>query len=118
MKLIQALKYKNITIMDIVQYISRFIPPTITVADITYQFQIFINHAHYDIRFCYYNEYKKGKADRFKYLVENINSDKSLMDELKELRLQLRSDGLLDGDYATPEGYTVAKYKKWITKGQ
>lgn len=99
---------------SIIEYLSTFIPPSITVDGYEYQFQLFINHPHYDIRICYTNESLPFNVDAFKYLTENIDSDIDLLNSLKTLRESLRKDGLLIGDYATEEGYTKNKYEEWI----
>jgi hypothetical protein len=96
--------------MDIVKFIFRYIPPTITVDGFEYQFQMFINHAHYDFRFCYYCELRK----KFMCLYENISSDAELIECLKQLREWLHEKKLLTGDYAEPGGYRKAIYNAWL----
>lgn len=96
--------------MDIVKYLFRYIPPSLTIQGELYQFQIFINHPHYDLRFCY----STLDGDKFKYLVENIDNEKELLQDLKTLRAWLKRDGALDDDYASPQGYTQKKYRQWI----
>ena len=101
----------------IVEYLSTFIPRSIKKDGVDYDFQIFINHAHYDVRFCYdVGEYSVEGKPPFLYLFENIDSDEDLIDSLKQLREMLKRDGLLEDDYATDEGYTKEKYEKWLTE--
>jgi hypothetical protein len=93
--------------MDIIRYLSTYIPREIEVDGKSYFFSLFINHPHYDIRFSYGNE----DADpSFHYLYENIDSETSLMECLADLRIRLQERGLLRGGYATPEGYSTDKY--------
>jgi hypothetical protein len=96
---------------DIVKYLSQWIPPRIQFDGREYEFKLFINHAHYDIRFCY--EYNGENSD-FIFLVENIDNQKELLRDLKELRERLLRGGYLDGDYASSEGYSYSKYEKWM----
>lgn len=107
-------------IMDIILYLSKYIPREIEVNGKGYVFQIFINHAHYDIRFCYYSDeiYNSRKRDipYFLYLVENISSQDELLHDLKWLRKQLKKDGILKGDYAKPGGYSRKLFNEWTNK--
>jgi hypothetical protein len=101
--------------MDLVTYLSKYIPPFIETGGEMYIFQIFINHAHYDIRFCYdAKRYSKSGSPSFLYLVENISSQKELLNDLKWLRKQLKKDGYLTGDYGKPGGYTKKSYHEHI----
>lgn len=95
--------------MDVIKYIFRYIPQFIIKDGKEYHFIMFINHAHYDFRFCY----ETFDKEHFCYLVENIGSQAELLNDLKWLRSELKKDGLLDSDYATPEGYTYKKYLEW-----
>lgn len=100
----------------IIDYINQWIPPFIEVNGKMYLFKMFNNHAHYDFRVCY----DAGNDDRgfgdFLFLFENIDSDSDLLDTLKQLRQELKNQNLLDGDYATDEGYTKEKYLQWYNE--
>ncbi len=103
--------------VGIIPFLFRWIPPFIEHEGRTYQFQMFINHAHYDFRICY----DCGDDDAepsFTFLCENIASDDDLLVALRELAENLKERGFLTGDYATVEGYTVAKYEKWLKDGE
>lgn len=96
---------------SITEYLSTFIPPILTIEGVDYQFQLFINHPHYDIRIGYIGI---DNPDLFEYLTENINSDEDLLDSLRELKVSLKINNLLTGDYDTEEGYSKHKYEEWI----
>lgn len=101
--------------MDIVTYLSKYIPPFIEVNGKIFIFQIFINHPHYDIRFCYSSEdvWKKGyPVSSFMYLIENISSQSELLNDLKWLRKQLKKDGHLTDDYLKASGYCKPEWLK------
>jgi hypothetical protein len=95
--------------MDVVKYISRYIPAWIYKGKTQYVFTLFINHAHYDIRICY----QTNDGNKFLFLYENIDDENQLLTSLKLMRNQLKKSGFLDGDYATKEGYTIKKYNEW-----
>lgn len=112
------LQEKRVT-RDVIEYINRYIPPTISVRGYTYIFKMFPNHAHYDFRFCYEgpdrDQYPHDDDyEEFYYLVENISNDRDLLQDLQWLRTQLQVESRLDGDYATREGYTKKKYQDWL----
>ncbi len=124
---------------DIVKYIFRYLPPFVETEvmccdqakwlgkgsrfkkkKILFEFCLYVNHAHYDMRIGYFplNDIvikPKGKdasCTGFLIMIENIEDEKDLLRNLKEVREYLKQENLLDGDYGTPEGYTYAKYKQ------
>lgn len=97
--------------MDLVRYISTFIPREIEVNGQEYTFRMFINHPHYDFRFCYKNE---NAEHSFLFLYENIDSESSLMECLVDLHSRLRKRDLLTGDYAELGGYDIVKHLAYM----
>lgn len=92
--------------MEIIKYIFTFIPPSIKVGDEILEFQMFINHAHYDFRICYCND------ETFNFLFENIENDEDLLNALKMMREELKTNGHLKDEYLEEDGYTKEKYLK------
>jgi|SRR5882724_382229 len=96
---------------SITGFLNTYIPPTIVYKKKEYQFQLFINHPHYDIRVGYINN---DAQPSFIGLFENISNDADLLETLKELHILLKRKRLLTDDYKTKEGYTFEKYQNWI----
>lgn len=94
---------------DVIEYISRYIPREIRYRGSVYVFQLFINHAHYDIRICY------GTYDHDKWMLlyENIANERDLLDALKLMRKELLKKRLLPKMYQG-SGYTKKDYKNWL----
>lgn len=120
---------------DVVQYISTWIPPNIylkcryarnnkhpTTGQLNFEFSIFVNHAHYDIRLGYFERFTddfnyilngKFKDKSFLYLVEGIETQAELCDRLVELRLWLEKNKLLKAPYSDSDfGYDYGKYSR------
>jgi len=108
---------------DIVVFISTYIPSSIMRNGTVYEFQLYLNHPHYDFRFCYNKCYDLHSLPgviqpSFLYLCENITTQDELLEELELLRLLLLWDdfeyGFLNDDYKSLEGYTYDKHKDWL----
>jgi hypothetical protein len=101
---------------DLIRYLSTYIPPSIQYNGREYYFQLFINHAHYDIRVCYTSDPDKKPEDDcnpdFVFLIENISNELDLYDALRLIRKRLKENKLLTGPYMGKSGYNYKKYLK------
>lgn len=83
---------------DAIKYMADYIPAFIVVDNNDWTFQLFINHS-YDIRIMYV----APDGDGFKYLVENIQNSKDLLEALQYVRECIIKDGHIDADYNNVE---------------